>query len=410
MIDPKDKKVLIVTEVFSPEDFLINDLVFTWKNQGYDVSVLTRNPSYPAGTIFPGYRNPLFQKEVVNGVPVSRVQFIPGYKSSKFLKVLNYLWNMKLAWIWVILNGRRFDSIYICQTGPLTFSSAGALIHKLYGTKTTIWVQDVWPETVFAYGLAKKGLSRAILERFVKWVYSGCDTITVTSPGFIPLIGKHCPTKKIEFIPQWSLTTRYSGDIGDGTDIIYPGKFNFVFAGNIGKVQNLENVLRGFDRFIKMTGAKETWLNLIGDGSHLEYLRDLVQNNNFENINFRGRVKSSEMPVFYEKADVLLIALENTPIFNVTIPAKFQSCLNAEKPLFGIISGEVAHLITSHDLGWVATPDDIQEIATTFGAISSADPLELREKTKNTTVLLTQQFSRNKAIQRITDLVFNQSN
>ena len=58
----RNKKVLIISEVFAPEDFLINDLAFFWRKQGFLVSVLTRNPSYPAGKIFSGYRNRIFQK------------------------------------------------------------------------------------------------------------------------------------------------------------------------------------------------------------------------------------------------------------------------------------------------------------------------------------------------------------
>ena len=407
MIDPQKRNVLVITEVFSPEEFLINDLVFSWKEQGFLVSVLTRNPSYPLGKVFTGYRNRLFQTEVIKGVPVYRVQFIPGYKTNKLIKILNYLWNMTLGWLWAIKNGRKFDSIFIYQTGPLTFSSIGILIKKLYGKKTTIWTQDVWPETVFAYGLANKGMSRILLEKFVAWVYSNCDTITVSCSGYIPVIKKYCPLKSITFIPQWSLTSKLSDLPEPRKEINYPGKFNFVFGGNIGSVQNLENVISGFELFIKITDQKQTWLNLLGDGSFLNHLQEIVSNNKIANVKFWGRINSTDMPCFYDKADILIIALENRPIYNLTIPAKFQSYLNAEKPIFGVISGEVASLITNFNLGWVVTPDNIREIANTFEEISSAKPEILMEKTKNTNSLLEDQFNRKKIIQKITGLVFN---
>jgi glycosyltransferase involved in cell wall biosynthesis len=406
-MDPKEKKLLVITEVFAPEEFLINDLVFSWQQKGYSVSVLTRNPSYPGGKIFPGYRNRLFHHEVINGVSVYRVQFIPGYKNSRVIKVMNYLWNMKLAMLWAMLNGRKFDSVFIYQTGPLTFSSAGALMKKMFGTKTTIWIQDVWPETVFAYGLANKGISRVILEKFVKWVYAGCDNITVSCPGFATLISKYNRLKEITFIPQWSMTGKLAAGEMNGKTVNYPGKFNFVFAGNIGKVQNLENTVKGFDLFMKKTASRDTWLNLIGDGSHLDYLKELVQENHMENIRFRGRMASSEMPLFYDKADVLVISLENSPVFNLTIPAKFQSYLNAGKPMFGIISGEVAELISTHNLGWVADPDNPEDIAMKFGEIAGCSNESLSEKTKNADNLTAGLFDRSTIINKITDLVFS---
>lgn len=407
MIDAKEKKILVISEVFAPEEFLINDLVFSWKNQGFLVSVLTRNPSYPQGKVYPGYRNRLFQKEVINEVPVFRVQFIPGYKSNKMLKILNYLWNMTLGLLWGLKNGGKFDLIYVCHTGPLTFSSIGILIKKMYKKKVTIWTQDVWPDTVFAYEIAQKGVSRIIIEKLVKWVYSNCDNITVSSPGFIPIIKKYCPTKSIHFIPQWSLTTKIACFDEGHQEIKYPGKFNFVFAGNIGKTQNLENVINGFDLFIKNTSNKEIWLNLIGDGSYLTYLQEKVGKNNIRNVKFWGRMNLSEMPYFYEKADVLIISLENQPIFNLTIPAKFQSYLNAEKPIFGILSGEVANFIKNYNLGWVAPPENIIEIANIFQEIIACKPEIYIDKIKNTSILLEDQFNRLKTIQKLTDLVFS---
>jgi len=406
MSDPAPLKILVITEVFSPEEFLINDLVFTWKTEGLLVSVLTRNPSYPLGKLFAGYRNRLFYKEVINKVPVFRLQFIPGYKNNKLIKILNYIWNMVLGFLWAVKNGRHFDSIFMYQTGPLTFSSIGILIKKMYQKKTTIWTQDVWPETVFAYGLAKKGISRMILEKFVEWVYSNCDHIAVSCPGYGPVIQKYCPSKDVNFIPQWSLTSKLNDGILPHHEVIYPGKFNFVFAGNIGTVQNLENVISGFELFLQNNSTSEAWLNVIGDGSRLDYLKRLVVNDHIKNIEFWGRVNTNEMPGFYEKADVLVISLENKPIYNLTIPAKFQSYLNADKPIFGVIGGEVARFIINYNLGWVARPDNIGEIANTFQEIISSDPGIFKKKTINANSLLKDQFNQKKIIQKLTDLVF----
>ena len=406
MIDKANKKILIITEVFSPEDFLINDLVFHWKQQGRDVSVLTRNPSYPEGKIYPGYKNKLFQKEIINGIPVSRVQFIPGYKNNSFIKIINYLWNMVLGILWAIKNGKAFDSIYIYQTGPLTFSTSGIIIKKLYHKKVTIWTQDIWPDTVHAYGWAQKGISRKILDSFVKWIYRNCDNVTISSPGFESIIRQYYPTKTIQFIPQWSFTAKLNGN--ETAHIVkFPGTFNFVFAGNIGKVQNLENVISGFELFQKENSNKEIWLNLIGDGSNLSFLQEKVKANKIRNVKFWGRMKSSDMPGLYDKTDVLIIALENQPIFNLTIPAKFQSYLNADKPIFGIISGEVANFIVKYNLGWIAPPDSITEIAGIFEEIVSCKPEILIGKTQNTNILLEDQFNREKIIQKFTDMVFN---
>ena len=402
----KEKKILVIAEVFAPEDFLINELVFHWKKQGRDVSVLTRNPSYPEGKIYNGYRNKLFQNETIYDVPISRVQFIPGYKNNNIIKIINYLWNMILGILWGIKNGKAFDSIYIYHTGALTFSASGIVIKKIYHKKVTIWTQDLWPDTVYAYGWAKKGINKIILDKFVKWIYSNCDNIAITSPGFESVIRKYCPSKIIHFIPQWSSTAKLN--VKEKSQVVeYPGSFNFVFAGNIGKVQNLDNVIMGFDQFLKDTTNKEIWLNIIGDGSHLDFLREKVQENNMANVKFWGRVKAADIPYFYNNADVLIIALANLSIFNLTIPAKFQSYLSAGKPIFGIMEGNVADIIVKHNLGWVAPPDSIADIAYLFQKISCSNSEILFEKTQNMEDLLKDNYNRESLIQTITKLVFS---
>ena len=117
-------------------------------------------------------------------------------------------------------------------------------------------------------------------------------------------------------------------------------------------------------------------------------------------------MKSSEIPYFLDKADILIIALMNKPIFNLTIPAKFQSYLNAEKPIFGVISGEVANLINTYNLGWVAKPEDILGIANSFREISECTDNNLHEKIKNMNALLENNFNREKNIQSFTEIVF----
>ena len=59
----KNKKILIVTECFYPEEFKINDISLLWKDKGYDIDVLTLVPTYPFGKVFPNFKNTFFQKD-----------------------------------------------------------------------------------------------------------------------------------------------------------------------------------------------------------------------------------------------------------------------------------------------------------------------------------------------------------
>lgn len=67
-------KILILTERFFPEEFLINDLAAEWRSAGHEVEVLTQVPSYPWGPDF----QRLPQSVVPDDPGISRDPGTPG--------------------------------------------------------------------------------------------------------------------------------------------------------------------------------------------------------------------------------------------------------------------------------------------------------------------------------------------
>ena len=150
-----NKKILVVTECFFPEEFKINDIVLSWKQKGYDVDVLTLSPTYPLGKVFNGYRNKLFSKGVYKGVNVFRLRAITGYKSSLIKKITKYINFMILGSFVSIFIGRRYDYVFGFNIGALTSMLPAVLVHKIYKKPLTLWAQDLWPDSIYAYGFKK---------------------------------------------------------------------------------------------------------------------------------------------------------------------------------------------------------------------------------------------------------------
>ena len=398
----KKKKILVICEVFFPEEFLINDLVSEWIEEGYELEILTRVPSYPYGKAYEGYRNRIYQKDRYKGVTVHRVGFVGGYRESLTKKILNYILFIVLGSVVALSVGRRFSKLFIYHTGPLTLAIPGIVAKKIYRIETSIWTQDLWPDTVYAYGFRKTRVMNFFLSHFVRYIYKNCDTIFVTCSGFSKRIQEYVPGKKITTAPNWPITSRV--DIPEELEKIeLPDGFNFTFTGNVGKVQNLENVILGFERFYRLhTGV---YLNIVGDGSNLDDLKQLVSENNIEGVKFWGRYPVYTMPDFYAQSDVLILSLNESPIYRSTIPLKFQTYLTAGKPIFGIINGDVASLIEDNGIGYVANPGNIKNIADAFRYFLSQDErvkYSIRIKSHK---LLQKQFNRKKIIKNISGRV-----
>src|SRR5690606_39993986 len=85
-------RVLLLTQWFDPEP-TFKGMVFARElvRQGFEVEVLTGFPNYPGGRLYPGYRIKLLQREVIDGVRITRVPLFPSHDQSAVRRALNYL-------------------------------------------------------------------------------------------------------------------------------------------------------------------------------------------------------------------------------------------------------------------------------------------------------------------------------
>ena len=111
------KRLLLITQWFDPEP--------TFKGQlfarelvklGFDVEVLTGFPNYPGGKVYPGYRIKWLQREVIDGVRVTRVPLFPSHNQSPFGRILNYVTFAVSATIYGIIGAKSGCNLRISPT------------------------------------------------------------------------------------------------------------------------------------------------------------------------------------------------------------------------------------------------------------------------------------------------------
>ena len=371
-------KVLVVVERFYPEDFLVNDLVAEWMRQGMEVEVLTQVPSYPFDRIYDGYKNRRFQTTVEDlgggkgpKVVVQRVSTIFGYNRSVKRKILNYLhFGWRTMW-WALWHGRRYERVFIYHTAALTMAMSAIPMRRIWHRPVAIWTQDLWPDAVWGYGFKPSRFKEWLLNSFVRFIYAQCNRIAVSCPGFVVRIREICG-REAEFIPQWDVDSCMASKTGFVKKPDASRPLVFMFAGNLGVPQNLENDIEGF----LQARLENVELWLVGGGVMLEPLKDKYEAKAGGRIRFCGRQPRAEMPKWYAQADALIISL--TDAYQLTLPGKFQSYLKTGKPLLGFISGATRFFIEgefvpgvkgyerSGRLGWAAAPGDVTAITEAY--------------------------------------------
>ena len=350
-------KILILVERFYPEDFLVNDLAAEWKRMGHEVEVLTQVPSYPFDKIYDGYKNKMYQTtREFNDIPVHRVSTIFGYNRSVVRKVLNYLHFGLLTSLWALWNGRKFDKVFVYHTAALTMASAVLPLRWIWRKKITIWTQDLWPDAVWGYGFKPSKFKVAMLNMFVRLIYRRCSRITVSCRRYVQRI-KELTGRDAEWVPQWEPTEMALPEKKGGGNAV------FMFAGNMGVPQNLENVIEGFKR----ADLKDAELWLVGGGVMFEPLKEKF--GELGNVKFCGRQPRAEMPKWFAQADALIISL--TDKYSLTLPGKFQSYIKTGRPLIGILNGEARELIEEFKIGATAEPGELEGIVGAYKRMAS---------------------------------------
>lgn len=350
-------KILLLSQYFFPESFVINDVVRKLVEQGHEVTVATGKPNYPDGDVYDGYRAGGTQHErYLDKVDVFRVPLWPrGVGGAKNL-LLNYL-SFALAGLvyfpW-LLRKRKFDAIFVYAPSPITQVIPAILLKWIKRAPLTVWVQDLWPESLAATGFLKSPVLLRMTGWMVRLVYYFCDRLLVQSHAFVDPVSVYAARHKICYYPNSidSAPAESAEALPDSLAATLEGAFCVVFAGNLGTAQALGSVLEAAVLLREDIGIR---LVLVGSGSRADWLSSEVEARGLTNVSVPGRFPVSLMPVLFARSGALLVSLTDEPIFAQTIPSKIQAYLAAGKPIIAALNGEGARVALESGAG-VAVP------------------------------------------------------
>lgn len=398
-------KILFVCQYFYPEVFRGNDIAFHWAEEGHDVHVVCGVPNYPDGVFHKGYGWFKKRHETVNGVRVTRLPIIPR-GNNKIMLMLNYFSYFVVAWVYVLLHAmfHKYDRVFIQQLSPVMMSAPGVLYKKLRRIPLYTWVLDLWPESLTAAGGINNKYVLAFFKHFVKNEYKHSDKILISSRSFEKSILEYGDYKdKIIYYPQWS-------DGNNGQDIkpdkspVIPDGFKLMFAGAVGEAHGFECTMQA--ALLTKEHKDIKWI-IVGDGRKLNWVKQFVKENRLEETVYTlGRFPSETMPWFFNHADIMLVTLNDNPLFNLYAPAKISSYMAAAKPIIAVLNGEGAEVIKEADCGWTIPAGDAKALAQLTIELSKIDPSILSKKGANAAKYYIEHFDKEKCLEKL-DTIMN---
>ena len=351
-------KILVLSQYFWPENFRINEVARTLAKKGVEVEVLTGQPNYPEGDVYPGYRAWGCRREKYHDIVVHRIPLAPRGKNSGLRLAANYLSFIfsGLTFGLCQLRGRRYDAIFVHGMSPILQALPAIFIGWLKNCPVVLWVQDLWPESLSATGYIKNEKALKVVERVVRYIYRHVDLLLVQSEAFVGPVGAMASSTPVKYYPNsvdesFSAPTKSAAPEIAGLD----GTFSVMFAGNIGTAQAVEVIV---EAATILRDQGDIHFVVLGDGSRRGWMLEQVTARGLSNLHLPGRFPVDTMPAFMQRASVLLVTLTDQPIFAATVPNKVQAYMATGRPIIASLMGEGARHVTAANAGLAVPAED----------------------------------------------------
>jgi len=118
-------------------------------------------------------------------------------------------------------------------------------------------------------------------------------------------------------------------------------------------------------------------------------------------IDFSYPLDSMEWERLYEKADVMLVSLADSPLFNLYAPAKISSYMASARPIIACLNGEGGEVVQTAECGWTVKAGDAERLANLVIELSQMDKNILEEKGKAGRAFYDEHFDKGKCLRKL---------
>lgn len=366
-------RVLIITQFYRPEPSVIpTGLARELAAKGHDVVVVTAFPSRPGGVLHEGYTQRFGYQENDSGVRVVRVPTVVSHDRNALRRVASFL-SFSAGTLREAGWARGADVVYVYAT-PMTAAIGPRIWKAVWGTPFVLHIQDLWPESVTQSGMIASSIKVRMIDKslsvFLRWIYQGASHSIAIAPTMArTLASRGVGESRLSTVLNWT-AERYAAKRENKQK---PQTLRLVYAGNMGRFQDVQTIVKAASLVQDLSGLR---IDLYGDGVDMDALR--AQAEGIRNLTFHGRVSRASLGKVYAACDFQLVTLKNLPVFEGTVPSKFQASMASGIPVITTVPGDVRNFVLDNDLGLVAESENARSLAAAIRSAYEMSPEERR--------------------------------
>jgi glycosyltransferase involved in cell wall biosynthesis len=333
-----------------------------WREAGHEVTVVTCAPNHPAGQLYPGYRNRLWQEETVDGIRVIRLWTYLAANEGFLPRIANYLTYLfsVLVWMWRL---PRAD--IVMSTSPQFFCGLAGWFLKRDKRPWVLEIRDLWPESIVTVGAMKRGAVIRAIEKVEAFAYRKADLVVSVTDGFVPHIRAHRAKGPIAVIKNGVDLSRFASDPAAAdafrAEHGLTGKFVASYVGTHGLAHGLQAVIAAAER---LRDRDDIAFLMVGGGAQRDTIKTIRDAKGLTNIVMLDQLPKAAMPAVWGASDAALVLLKRVDTFKTVIPSKMFEAMALGVPMILGVEGEAKALMEAGGAGIAITPEDDAELAT----------------------------------------------
>lgn len=370
---------------------MMHELAVRFKEKGHEITVVT-----PGVDLDESYKG-----KNLDGVFI--LQFSSGRikNVSKIERLINELMLSKRAWRYLkkyFIQNRHDLVIYYSPSifwGSLVFR-----LKKLWRVPSYLILRDFFPQWVIDNGMIReKSLMACFFRYYERLNYKTANWIGIQSPANLEWFSKKFPEfKNTRLLYNWATDAPVLNK-----ENFYRKKLNleekvvFFYGGNIGKAQDMMNLIRLAD---KMKSRTDVAFLLVGTGDEVGIIRKSIQDLKLNNMILLDPVPQEEFKIMLAEFDIGLFTLHfNHKTHN--FPGKILGYMVQGKPILGVVNpgNDLKKILEDSQSGLITIAGDDEGFYK--NALILLNDKIRKQMGKNANLLLRNKFSVDNAVDTI---------
>jgi colanic acid biosynthesis glycosyl transferase WcaI len=280
--------------------------------------------------------------------------------------------------------------VILCPSPPPTIALSAYLLGKRYGVPFVYNAQELYPDVAINLGLVRNRFLIRRLLTLEKFIYAHAAAITVISRRMRQrILEKGVPEQKVVLLPNFADTEAFRPSPRDNSFSREHGlldKFVVSYAGNMGKPQHLDVLLRAAAQVERGEGREQRAESrgqllpsplsplrsplspvrflLIGDGAERAALVELAGKLGLANVSFLPYQSYSLMDQIYAASDVSYVP-QAAGTSSDGVPSKVYRIMASGRPVLAATDSgsDLAAMVQESGGGEVVGATNEQEVA-----------------------------------------------